>query len=94
MLVAGWLVVMRLNHSMKRWDGGLQNVVTMGSKWTDCNATLQAFLETEREVLREKDGPLDVERDKKLRMAQDRAVHLFSLLHAVASNLATHFRRE
>jgi predicted membrane chloride channel (bestrophin family) len=81
-IVIGWLIIMRLNQSVSRWDGGMNSVALMSTKLGDAQLTLMSFIEAERTV--EGSPPLSEEQEKKLQKAEEKLVHLFSLLHACA----------
>ena len=73
----GYLVVNRLNISLARWNNGAQTAAMMGSKWSEAQAILAAFLHSEAENA-------DAAKKRELIEAEKEAMHLFSLLHAIA----------
>ena len=79
MLVLGYLLVMRLNLIISRWDSGCLGICVMMSKWADAHATLVSFIETEYKMKR-----TSAERRERLNVAHQEATHYFSLLHAIA----------
>ena len=76
-IIMGYLVVNRLNISLARWNNGAQTAAMMGSKWSEAQAILAAFLHSEAENA-------DAAKKRELIEAEKEAMHLFSLLHAIA----------
>ena len=76
LLVLGYLIVMRLNETVKRWDDGCLGVIHMLGKWADAHATFISFVDSETT-----NDPL---MKRKLRAASWMATHYFSLMHACA----------
>jgi len=78
-IVVGYLLIMRLNVAMTRWDQGMSCAQLMEAKWNDAYVQLIAFLESSKKKFGGDQGKLNV-----LIRAEQDLVHYFSLLHAVA----------
>jgi len=78
-IVAGYLLIMRLNIAMTRWDAGMSSAQLMEAKWNDAYVQLIAFLECSK-----KKHEADAARLAVIVRAEQDLVHFFSMLHAVA----------
>merc|ERR550537_1568694 len=80
-IITGYLLIMRLQVSVQRWDHGMASAQKMETKWSDAFAQLAAFTACSRERHIAAGHP---EKNLILDQAEKDLAHMFSLLHAVA----------
>lgn len=80
-IVVGYLLIMRLNMCVQRWDAGMSNLEAMEAKWTDAYTALMTFVQLE---IAKKKAEGDLAHLELLNKCKCLIIHCFSLLNALA----------
>ena len=85
-IVVGYLLIMRLNACLNRWDKGMDYLEAMEAQWSDAYAQTVTFIELEISRAEEKHDQPNLEL---LNYSKCLLIHIFSLLNVLAITTLT-----